>query len=137
MASKNAILMVEFAKDLHEKGKNVVDAAREAARLRLRPILMTALSFILGIVPLVVATGAGAASRQSLGTAVFGGMVAATFLSLVMVPVIYVIIQTLAERGLKRSDPKAIVQLIRDWWKRFEERMRVRKEEIEKEEVRE
>jgi len=75
----------------------------------LRPILMTALSFILGLIPLVVASGAGAASRHSLGTAVLGGMVAATFLSLALVPVLYVIVQTISERGLHRDDPKKLL----------------------------
>ena len=109
LASKNAILLVEFSKDLHEKGKPIIEAAREAARLRLRPILMTALSFILGIVPLLIASGAGAASRHSLGTAVFGGMLAATILSLVMVPVIYVVIQTLAEQGFGMKESGGLV----------------------------
>lgn len=130
LASKNAILIVEFAKDLHEKGRTVVEAAREAARLRLRPILMTALSFVLGIVPLVIASGAGAASRHSLGTAVFGGMMAATFLSLVIVPVLYVIVQTLAERGIKREDAKQILLAIRGY---LERKLRVRKEQPEEE----
>lgn len=98
---------------------------------------MTALSFVLGIMPLVVATGAGAASRRSLGTAVFGGMTAATFLSLVVVPVIYVIIQTLAERGIKRTDPRMIIDAIKAWWCRFKERMRekIRVREGEKQEL--
>lgn len=124
LASKNAILIVEFAKDLREQGRSIVEAAREAARLRLRPILMTAFSFILGIIPLVVATGAGAASRHSLGTAVFGGMVAATFLSLILVPVLYVIIQTAAERGIKRDDPRKLL----GWVKTKLESVKVRDE---------
>jgi HAE1 family hydrophobic/amphiphilic exporter-1 len=78
LASKNAILIVEFARDLHRQGKSRIDAALEAARLRFRPILMTAFTFILGVVPLVIASGAGAASRRALGTTVFGGMIAAT-----------------------------------------------------------
>ncbi|HEY1066223.1 MAG TPA: efflux RND transporter permease subunit, partial [Pirellulales bacterium] len=101
LASKNAILIVEFARDLRNQGRSVVDAATEAARLRFRPILMTSFAFILGIFPLVIATGAGAAARQSLGTAVFGGMLAATVLAVVFVPVFYVVMQSIAE-GVQR-----------------------------------
>jgi multidrug efflux pump len=106
LASKNSILIVEFAKRRHEQGAGLVDAAREAAELRFRPVVMTAFSFILGVVPLVVATGAGAAARRSLGTAVFGGMLVATLLSLVLVPALYVIVQGSAEwlgRRLRRE----------------------------------
>jgi hydrophobe/amphiphile efflux-1 (HAE1) family protein len=98
LAAKNAILIVEFARRLREEGASITEAATEAARLRLRPILMTALAFILGVVPLMLATGAGAASRQSIGTTVFGGMVAATVLTLAFVPVFYAIIEQLRER---------------------------------------
>jgi HAE1 family hydrophobic/amphiphilic exporter-1 len=98
LSAKNAILIVEFAKRLREEGKPVLEAAMEAARLRLRPILMTAFAFILGVSPLVLAGGAGAASRQSLGTVVFGGMLAATVLGLVFTPVFYVTIERLRER---------------------------------------
>jgi len=105
LASKNAILIVEFARELREQGMSIVDAAVNASRERLRPILMTAFAFILGVVPMVVATGAGAASRHSLGTAVFGGMLASTFLSLVLVPVLYVVLERLRERkGKGRGD---------------------------------
>ncbi len=93
LSSKNAILIVEFAKQQSEQGKSPVDAAVEASRLRFRPILMTAFSFILGIIPLVIASGAGAESRKALGTAVFGGMLAATFFGVFLVPVLYVVVR--------------------------------------------
>lgn len=98
LAAKNAILIVEFARRRRDDGVGIVEAATEAARLRLRPILMTAFAFILGAVPLMLATGAGAASRQSLGTTVVGGMLAATVLTLVFTPVFYVVIERLRER---------------------------------------
>lgn len=101
LASKNAILIVEFAKRKRDTGLSIVEAAKEASLVRLRPILMTAFSFILGVVPLVFASGAGAESRHSLGTAVFGGMILSTFLSLILVPVFYVVIQSIRENGIK------------------------------------
>ena len=104
LASKNAILIVEFARDLRNQGRSTLEAAVEASRLRFRPILMTSFAFILGIWPLVKATGAGAVSRQSLGTAVFGGMLAATLLAVFFIPVFYVLMQNLAEFW---SRPKA------------------------------
>lgn len=93
LSAKNAILIVEFAKRRRLEGLSIVEAAMEAGRLRLRPILMTAFAFILGVVPLMIASGAGAASRQSIGTTVFGGMLAATLLTLLFVPVFYAIIE--------------------------------------------
>ncbi|HZT51499.1 MAG TPA: multidrug efflux RND transporter permease subunit [Stellaceae bacterium] len=102
LAAKNAILIVEFAKRRREAGQPIVDAAMEAGRLRLRPILMTAFAFIFGAVPLMVATGAGAASRQSIGTTVVGGMLAATLLSLGFVPIFYVVIERMREAVLAR-----------------------------------
>lgn len=101
LASKNSILIVEFANQLRDQGRNITEAALEAAQQRMRPILMTAISTLSSIFPLVIATGAGAGSRQSLGTAVFGGMLVATFLSLFVVPILYIIIKQLTDR----SDP--------------------------------
>jgi hydrophobic/amphiphilic exporter-1 (mainly G- bacteria), HAE1 family len=95
LSSKNAILIVEFAEQLREQGMSIVDAAIEAARIRLRPILMTSLAFILGVVPLVLAQGAGRAGRISVGTTVFGGMIAATTLNLLFIPVLYVLVKSL------------------------------------------
>ena len=106
LAAKNAILIVEFAKRRREDGLDIVEAAMEAGRLRLRPILMTAFAFILGVVPLMFATGAGAAGRQSIGTTVFGGMLAATILTLALVPVFYAVIEQLRERS-SRGEPAA------------------------------
>jgi HAE1 family hydrophobic/amphiphilic exporter-1 len=97
LASKNAILIVEFARDLRAQGKGILEAAVEAAKIRFRPVLMTSIAFIAGVFPLAVATGAGAASRQALGTAVCFGMIAGTVLALIFVPVFYVVIQRLNE----------------------------------------
>jgi HAE1 family hydrophobic/amphiphilic exporter-1 len=98
LAAKNAILIVEFAEQLRGQGRTVVEAAIEAGRIRLRPILMTSLAFILGVLPLVFATGAGQEGRHSVGTAVAGGMVVSTFLNIVFIPVLYVVIETMRER---------------------------------------
>jgi multidrug efflux pump subunit AcrB len=98
LAAKNAILIVEFAKEASERGATPVQAARDAARLRLRPILMTAFSFILGVVPLVIATGAGAESRRSIGVCVVYGLAASTLLSLVIVPTFYALLVTVRDR---------------------------------------
>ncbi len=106
LASKNAILIVEFAKAEHEAGKSITEAAVSAARLRFRPILMTAISSIAGFMPLVVAAGAGAASRQAIGTAVVGGMLAATIMSLCFTPAFYVVMQRLAELSSRRKKKK-------------------------------
>jgi HAE1 family hydrophobic/amphiphilic exporter-1 len=96
LAAKNSILIVEFAEQLREHGMSIVDAAVEASRIRLRPILMTSFAFILGVLPLAFATGAGAAARNSVGTSVAGGMLASTALSVIFIPVLYVAIRTLA-----------------------------------------
>jgi HAE1 family hydrophobic/amphiphilic exporter-1 len=96
LAAKNSILIVEFAEQLREHGASIVDAAVEASRIRLRPILMTSLTFILGVLPLALASGAGSGARQSVGTTVVGGMITSTFLSIVFIPVLYVAIRTLA-----------------------------------------
>ncbi|MFP3868315.1 MAG: efflux RND transporter permease subunit [Desulfobacteraceae bacterium] len=101
LASKNSILIVEFARQRRKAGLAIVEAAVEAARVRLRPVLMTAFTFILGVIPMVIATGAGAASRNSLGTTVFGGMLIATLLSLGLVPVLFVVLERLRERILR------------------------------------
>ncbi len=103
LASKNAILIVEFAEQLQDEGLSTIDAAVEAARIRLRPILMTSLAFILGVVPLMVATGAGAAGRVSVGTTVFGGMIAATSLNLLFIPMLYVVVRTIVPRKKARD----------------------------------
>ncbi|MCX5691671.1 MAG: efflux RND transporter permease subunit, partial [Planctomycetota bacterium] len=98
LAAKNAILIVEFCVVLRKQGKTLTEAAIEAARLRFRPILMTSLAFILGVVPLVISTGAGAAGRHSIGTGVLGGMLAATVLAVFFVPLFYVIVQGISEK---------------------------------------
>jgi HAE1 family hydrophobic/amphiphilic exporter-1 len=110
LSSKNAILIVEFAEQLRAQGRTIVQAAVESAKIRLRPILMTSLAFILGVVPLVFATGAGKAGRVSVGTTVFGGMIAATSLNLIFIPLLYTLVRTLIPGGgkaavLRREEP--------------------------------
>ena len=114
LASKNAILIVEFANQLREEGLGITKAAVTAAQERLRPILMTALSTLLGIFPLLIATGAGAGSRQSLGTAVFGGMFIATFLSLFVVPVLYIVIVSLREQLLPSKKKQKVLESVEE-----------------------
>jgi multidrug efflux pump subunit AcrB len=103
LASKNAILIVEFAAQNQAKGMSPVDAALEAARQRFRPIVMTSLAFVLGVLPLVLATGAGAAARRSMGTGVFGGMLVATFVATLFIPLFFVLLSG----GKKRKQPDA------------------------------
>ncbi len=106
LASKNAILIVEFARELRQRGRSILEAAVEASQLRFRPILMTSFSFIMGIVPLVIATGAGSGGQRALGTAVFGGMIASTFLAVFFVPVFFVVIQSIEELWQNRGGRK-------------------------------
>jgi HAE1 family hydrophobic/amphiphilic exporter-1 len=101
LSAKNAILIVEFAEQLRKKGRTIVEAAIEGAELRLRPILMTSFAFILGVLPLVFATGAGALGRRSVGTTIVGGMVFSTVLNLFFIPVLYVILSIVLRRGDK------------------------------------
>jgi HAE1 family hydrophobic/amphiphilic exporter-1 len=103
LSSKNAILIVEFAEQLRERGMELHEAAIEAARIRLRPILMTSFAFLLGVIPLVAASGAGSLSRKSVGTTVFGGMIFATSLNLLFIPVLYVIVKSFGREGRKAS----------------------------------
>jgi len=103
MAAKTAILIVEFAHENHKKGENILNASYYAAKIRFRAVIMTALAFILGVFPLVVATGAGAMSRRALGTAVFGGMLASAVIGTIFVPCSYVVVQKIVERGKNKS----------------------------------
>ncbi|MBT5434326.1 MAG: multidrug efflux RND transporter permease subunit [Rhodospirillaceae bacterium] len=104
LASKNAILIAEFARDLRSQGHSVMEAAISASRLRFRAILMTSFSFILGVFPLVIATGAGSGSRRAVGNVVLGGMSSAVIFGIFLVPVLYVLIQGLVERAMRRKD---------------------------------
>jgi multidrug efflux pump len=93
LAAKNAILIIQFARDLQDKGHELIDATLEACRLRFRPILMTSIAFVLGVLPLAISTGAGANGRRAIGTGVMGGMIAATVLAVFLVPVFYVVVR--------------------------------------------
>jgi multidrug efflux pump len=98
LSAKNAILIIEFAKDLVDQGEDLLDATLKAARLRLRPIIMTSLAFILGVVPLAIATGAGSAAQNAIGIGVLGGMLSATLLGIFFVPSFFVVIRRLSNR---------------------------------------
>jgi multidrug efflux pump len=118
LAAKNAILMIEFAEQAEKQGKRVIDAALEAARIRLRPILMTSFAFIFGVLPLAIATGAGANSRIAIGTAVVGGMLTATILAVFYIPLFFVLVRRGVRDGLKavrrrfgrKAEPAATAQ---------------------------
>ena len=107
LVAKNSILIVEFARSRRQEGASALEAAMTAARLRLRPILMTALAFIIGLMPLVFDSGAGANARRSLGTIVVGGLALATVL-IIFVPIFYYVIERLREGGLRHAGPAAV-----------------------------
>ena len=109
LTAKNAILIVEFAKDRYEAGRPILEAALEGARLRLRPILMTSFAFIFGCIPLWTATGAGAAARRMLGTAVVSGMLAATLLGVFIIPALFVFVERLASRKSAKASEQGDV----------------------------
>jgi len=112
LSAKNSILIVEFAEQLIERGRSVTDAAIEAAELRLRPILMTSFAFILGVLPLYFATGAGALGRHSVGTAIVGGMLFSTVLNLLFIPVLYVTLKNLLPGSSRKQETVAQEELV-------------------------
>jgi predicted RND superfamily exporter protein len=104
LSSKNAILIIEFAKDLVAQGKDLIEATLQAVHLRFRPILMTSIAFILGVLPLVVSSGAGSASQRAIGTGVMGGMITATLLAIFFVPVFFVVVRRIDSITFKKPD---------------------------------
>jgi len=113
LSAKNAILIIEFAKDLQAQGKGLIEATLEAVHLRFRPIIMTSLAFILGVLPLVIASGAGSASQRAIGTGVMGGMITATVFAVFLVPVFFVVVRTLF-KGSERQRRKYAANKPRD-----------------------
>ena len=104
LSAKNAILIIEFAKDLQAQGKGLIESALEAAHLRFRPIIMTSMAFGLGVVPLVIASGAGSASQRAIGTGVLGGMVTGTLLAVFFVPVFFVVVRSLFKGSARQQE---------------------------------
>ena len=113
LSAKNAILIVEFARELEMQGRSIVQAAIEASRLRLRPILMTSIAFIMGVVPLVLSTGAGSEMRHAMGIAVFFGMLGVTLFGLMLTPVFYVLLRKLARTRARRRTSTARIRTMR------------------------
>lgn len=109
LSAKNAILIVEYAKVRYDRGLRLNEAAAEGSRIRLRPILMTSFAFIFGVLPLMIATGAGSAARHALGTSVFGGMIAATVLGVLFIPVLFVVSEAITERRKRAEAARATV----------------------------
>jgi len=104
LSAKNAVLIIEFAKDLQAQGKGVVEAALEAIKLRFRPIIMTSLAFMLGVLPLAISTGAGSASQRAIGTGVMGGMATATLIGVVFVPLFFVLVRSFFKGSKRQRD---------------------------------
>ena len=104
LSAKNAVLIIEFAKDLQAQGKSAVDSALEAIRLRFRPIIMTSLAFMLGVLPLAISTGAGSASQKAIGTGVMGGMATATLVGVVFVPLFFVLVRSLFKGSRRQQE---------------------------------